>query len=223
MLFIFWFKIITHLFKWRNYSSRYTVSAHEKREFSQFLWLYIFPLHKPHTVIYLEVHIIITAVSNKTDLLLTIKFQIFFSLFQSCDCEINPLFITAESAPFLCIQGIVIVLRSWVDAWPPNPNSPPFMWISWTCHYCWNMWITHIPIVNDVHYVTTAKPAVLMADERKSMENWNMQRKTCPSCITKLKFPYSTDFLWNTFQSNWHYILFLVCLYFPGHFLQLNF
>lgn len=68
-LFIFWFKIMTHLFKWRNYSSRYPVSAHEKREFSQFLWLYIFPMHKPHTVIYLHIHIIITAVSNtsKTD------------------------------------------------------------------------------------------------------------------------------------------------------------
>jgi len=101
-LFIFWFKIITHLFKWRNYSSRYTVSAHEKMEFSQFLWLYIFPMHKPHTVIYLALHIIITAVSNttKTDLSLMIKFQIFFTLFQSCDCEINSLFIIAESTLF---------------------------------------------------------------------------------------------------------------------------
>jgi len=41
-------------------------------------------MHKPHNVIYLGMHII-TAVSNKTDLPLMTKFQIFFSLFQSCD------------------------------------------------------------------------------------------------------------------------------------------
>lgn len=44
----------------------------------------------------------------------------------------------------------------------------------------------------------------------KSMENWSMQRKTCPNSITEVKFPCCTDFLWNTFQSNRHYILFFM-------------
>lgn len=42
------------------------------------------------------------------------------------------------------------------------------------------MWITHIPIVNDVHYVTTAKTAVLMDDEQKSMENKYAEKNLSP-------------------------------------------
>lgn len=53
------------------------------------------------------------------------------------------------------------------------------------------MWISHIPIVNDVHYVTTAKIAVLMVDKRKSMENWSKQRKICRNSIIEVKFPCS--------------------------------
>jgi len=70
-------------------------------------------MHKPHTVIYLAIHIIITAVSNtsKTDLPLMIKFQIFFSLFQSCDCEINSFFIIVESTPFSCASRVSILFE----------------------------------------------------------------------------------------------------------------
>lgn len=54
---------------------------------------------------------------------------------------------------------------------------------------------TQFSCASRVHYLTTAKTAVLMVDLRKSMENWSMHRKTCPSSITKVKFIYSTDYL----------------------------
>jgi len=67
-------------------------------------------MHKPHNVIYLGIHII-TAVSNKTDLPLMTKFQIFFSLFQSCDFEINSFFIIAESTPFSCACRVSLLFE----------------------------------------------------------------------------------------------------------------